>query len=186
MRRGIMPGALAATLALGGCGSSGNTVTQAPPESPLTLTVVSPDVTEGGALQPRFTCDGAGARPALLWSRPPARAHEVAVLVTDPDAPGGTFVHWSVFGIDPTVRSLPAGRLPRGAAVGRNGFGDAGWGAPCPPKGGGRHRYVFTVYWLRAPSGLARGADGEAVVRALARHAGGRGALTATYERGGD
>ena len=181
-----MAGAVGATLALAGCGSSGDTVTRAPPEAPLTLTVVSPDVTEGGALPQRFTCDGAGARPALLWSRPPARAREVAVLVTDPDAPGGTFVHWSVFGLDPATRSLPPGRLRRGALEGRNSFGDVGWGAPCPPKGGGRHRYVFTVYWLRSSSGLRRGADGDAVVRALEQRAGGQGALTATYERGGD
>jgi Raf kinase inhibitor-like YbhB/YbcL family protein len=184
MARGIMPGALAATLALGACGSSGDTVTEPPPEPPMTLTVVSPDVTEGGVLQARFTCDGAGARPTLRWSRPPAAAREVALLVTDPDAPGGSFVHWSVFGLDPAVRSLGPGRLPRGAGQGRNGFGDDAWGAPCPPEGSGRHRYAFSVYWLRGASGLRRGADGDAVVRAVAKRAGGRGTLTATYERG--
>jgi Raf kinase inhibitor-like YbhB/YbcL family protein len=187
MERGIMAGALGAALVVGGCGgSAGEKLTPAPPELPFTMTVVSPDVTEGGTLPRRFTCDGAGARPTVLWSRPPARARQVALLVTDPDVPGGAFVHWSVFGLSPRVRELRPGAVPAGARQGRNSFGDVGWGAPCPPKGGGRHRYVFTVYWLRSPINLRQGADGAAVTRAINARAAGRGALTTTYERGAD
>jgi len=180
-----MPGALAATLALAGCGAGGGGVTETRPEPPTTLTLVSPDLTDGGQLPARFTCDGAGARPALRWSRPPKGARELALVVADPDAPGATFVHWTVFGLAPRVRRLGPAALPRGAAQGRNGFGAAGWGAPCPPQGGGRHRYVFSIYWLRRPSGLPAGADSATVLRVLAGRAGGQGTLTATYERGG-
>ncbi|HSD76964.1 MAG TPA: YbhB/YbcL family Raf kinase inhibitor-like protein [Solirubrobacteraceae bacterium] len=179
-----MAGALAASLALAGCGSSGETVKEAVPEPPATLRLAAPGAGDGAVLDARFTCDGAGARPALRWSRPPPAARELAVLVTDPDAPGGTFVHWSVFGLAPSVRALGPAGLPPGAAQGRNGFGDDGWGAPCPPRGGGRHRYVFSVYWLRERSGLPAGASGPDVVRALDERAGGRGTLTLTYERG--
>jgi phosphatidylethanolamine-binding protein (PEBP) family uncharacterized protein len=92
-------------------------------------------------------------------------------------------VHWTVFGLAPGTRGLPAGgRLPAGAASGANSAGGTGWTPPCPPPGDKPHRYVFTLYALRRPSGLRAGAEASAVRAALAAPLA-RGRLTGTYSR---
>lgn len=101
------------------------------------------------------TCDGRNVSPALRWSAPPAGTRSFALLMDDPDAPGGTFTHWLAWGIPGRARSLPAGRpAPR---EGRNDAGRVGYLGPCPPSG--VHRYVFRLYALRAPLPLRSGAS---------------------------
>jgi Raf kinase inhibitor-like YbhB/YbcL family protein len=85
--------------------------------------------------------------------------------VTDPDA--GGFVHWVVYGLPGSTIGLREGRLPQGARAGTNGFGDTGYGGPCPPPGDGAHRYVFTLYALDEPVGSGAGSH---AVRAARRH----------------
>ena len=121
----------------------------------------SPAFSPGEPLPTRFTCEGAGGSPPLRWTVPPRGTRSLSLTLTDPDAPGGTFVHWRVAGLAPSLRGLPAGsRLGS-----RNGFGRTGYGGPCPPRGRA-HRYVFTL--------RALGAGGR--VLATAR-------LVATYAR---
>jgi hypothetical protein len=93
-----------------------------------------------------------------MWSGLPHGTREVAVLVDDPDAPHGTFVHWVVWGIDPTAGKLVT-PLPAGIREGRNDFGHRGWGGPCPPKGDKPHHYRFTVLALSAHLPLQSGAS---------------------------
>ena len=109
----------------------------------------------------RYTCAGSGDRLPLRWSGVPSRARELVLVVTDPDAPGGRFVHWTAFGIPPTARSVPAG-----AASGRNSTGKMGWAPPCPPPGA-PHRYVFDLYALARTSGLEAGASANDVIAAV-------------------
>jgi Raf kinase inhibitor-like YbhB/YbcL family protein len=131
-----------------------------------------------------FTCDGAGARPRLSWAGVPAQAVEVAVLVGDPDAPGGTFVHWTVWNLPHTSRgSVSSGALPPGAVEGANSAGGTGWTPPCPPKGAKPHHYVFGVYALRKRIDLTAGADPARVVPAVRAVAIASGSLTASYGR---
>ena len=94
---------------------------------PSPLTVLSPDLA-AGAFPTEFTCDGANRRPRLQWSTPPSGTPELAVEMLDPDAPGGTFTHWLVYGIPPGISSMAA--APTGAAQGVNGFGWRGYGGP--------------------------------------------------------
>lgn len=122
-----------------------------------------------GVIPAAFTCRGAGQAPPLAWSgagSPPA----LALVVDDPDAPGGTFVHWIVLDLPGGTTGLPAGgALPAGTAQGLNSAGRPGWTPPCPPSG--THHYQFTVYALRAPTGLADGAaaaDAQAAITRLA------------------
>ena len=101
----------------------------------------------------------------------------------DPDAPSGTFVHWTVYGIAPSVRRFDAGKVPNGAEQGENSFGDDGYGGPCPPEGDDPHHYVFTLYALKDASALPAGAKPDDV-RAKLAGAVARGTFTGTYARG--
>jgi hypothetical protein len=109
---------------------------------------------------------------------------EVAILVGDPDAPGGTFVHWNVWGLPTTARGeVTAGPLPAGAIEGANSARRTGWTPPCPPKGAAPHHYVFGVYALRKRVDLTAGADPARVVPAVRAAAIASGSLTASYGR---
>ncbi len=130
-------------------------------QPPARFAVSSPAFAPGGRIPVRFTCDGANATVPLRWTAPPRGTRSFALLVEDPDAPSGTFVHRLAWAISPAARSLP-GRAPR---EGTNDAGRLGWTGPCPPSG--VHRYVFTLYALRAPLALAAGADRAAFGRAL-------------------
>jgi Raf kinase inhibitor-like YbhB/YbcL family protein len=179
-------GAACLALALTGCGSSGGpsqeTGTAEIGTSPLA--VLSPDFKNGGVIPRQFTCDGAGTRPSLSWNGVPAKAAEVAVLVGDPDAPGGTFVHWTVWGLPPTRQgSVTAAGLPAGAVEGANSGGRTGWTPPCPPRGSKPHHYVFGVYALRKRIAFGEGADPARVVPAVRAVAIASGSLTASYGR---
>jgi hypothetical protein len=116
----------------------------------------------------RFTCDsvggvsGGGLSPALSWSGVPAGATNLAVVVTDLSADG--FVHWVVTGIDPGVTGLGEGEAPAGGIQGTNGFGEVGWGGPCPPPGTGDHEYLVQLHALDRDLGLAPGFDGEEAI----------------------
>jgi Raf kinase inhibitor-like YbhB/YbcL family protein len=113
------------------------------------MRVTSPAFAEGGTIPERYTCHGAGTAPDVAWSGVPDGAASVALVVSDPDAPGGTFVHWVVTGLPPADGALTGGKVPAGGREADNSAGDAGWTAPCPPSG--THHYLFTVYALRQP-----------------------------------
>jgi len=147
-------------------------------ESPLT--VASPDLT-GGTFPREFTCDGANRRPRLEWSTPPPDTQELAIELLDPDAPGGTFTHWLVYGIPSGVSSLAT--VPADAAEGVNDFGRRGYGGPCPPRGAAHH-YHFVVLALDTRLGLAAGATRPVLESRIRGHVLGKGELVATYQRG--
>jgi Raf kinase inhibitor-like YbhB/YbcL family protein len=185
MRR---PGALGACLLLAGCGGGGGSGTTLEPGPSVEGFAFSggSEVADGQSIDPRFTCDGENARPRLAWEGVPERAEELALALEDPDSPGGTFTHWLVFGVDPSVTVLPGGAWTGYGSdaplEGENDFGDRGYGGPCPP-GGEEHRYVFRLLALDAPSGLAAGADRAAFDDAVAPHLLAEARLTATYAR---
>lgn len=130
----------------------------------------------------RFTCDGAGKSPPLSWTGVPRETRSLVLLLEDPDAPGGTFMHWSVYAIPPKVHGFAARTIPAGARQGRNSSGKAGYGPPCPPRGDRPHRYVFSLYAVPHRAAFGGGADITAV-RRLAASATARGMLSATYQR---
>ena len=181
--------ACALTLLLGGCGSSSKqqasskpAATTAPaPPSPIRLS--SPAFAEGGRIPVRFTCDDIDDSPPLRWSGVPAGTAQLALLLEDPGAPGGTFTHWAVFDIPPTTAAIAQGAIPRGARQGTTSFSQSHYGGPCPPHGDAAHRYVFTLYALRAPLSLPQGAPPEDLRAAVTRVTLAVGRLTATYTR---
>jgi Raf kinase inhibitor-like YbhB/YbcL family protein len=106
------------------------------------LTVSSPDLPGGSTVPREFTCDGANRVPRL-WSAPPLGTRERAVEMLGPDAPGGTFTHWLVYGLPAGIARLAA--VPAGAAEGVNDFGRPGYGGPCPPRGPAHHYHLVVL-----------------------------------------
>lgn len=122
------------------------------------LSVTSPAFTSDGTLPAKYTCDGADVSPPLHFADVPAGTVELALTVEDPDAPGGTFVHWVAWGLDPAHSDLAEGAHP--PFEGRNGFGKNGYRGPCPPTGSSHH-YVFTFYALKGYLTLKAGATAQ-------------------------
>lgn len=146
------------------------------------MNVTSSAISEGSGIPVRFTCDGEDVPPALAWSQTPGEAAAIAVVVDDPDAPGGTFTHWTVWGLRPDDTPLE-GELPAGAVEGTNDFREVGYRGPCPPGGDPAHTYRFRVLALRSPLELPRGAGPDEVAAAVEDRLVAEGRLTATYGR---
>jgi Raf kinase inhibitor-like YbhB/YbcL family protein len=174
---------LVAALVIAGCGGGGDTVKGPPPSAPEKIRLTSPVLHAGSPIPKRFTCDGDETSPPLRWSGTPARAKELALLLEDPDAPGGTFVHWVVLRLRPALRVIPEGRVPPSAIEAKQSFGDKGYGGLCPPKGDEPHHYVFTLYALDRQLGLDAGAGPDKVRSAIRGAAFAEGTLRATYAR---
>jgi Raf kinase inhibitor-like YbhB/YbcL family protein len=147
----------------------------------MTMTVSSAAFAEGDAIPRRHTCDGEDVSPPLTFSDVPSGTQELALLVEDPDAPGGTFVHWVAWGIDPSGGALAEAAAPPG--VGRNGFGRPGYGGPCPPPGPA-HRYIFTAFAVSQALDLRSGASADDLRRAIHGLVLAEGSLTGRYARG--
>lgn len=184
--------AVAAMLAasLGGC----SMLAEAPP-TPVPPAVVSPGafILESTAFQPGgvipkpYTCDGQNQSPPLDWSEPPAGTKGFALVLHDPDAPGGDWVHWVLYDLPPGARRLDAGvakgkQLANGVRQGVNSSGDPGYAGPCPPPGPAHH-YVFELTALDAQPALDAGATRDALTRATAGHVLATASLTGTYGR---
>lgn len=141
----------------------------------------------GGTIPRKFTCDGPDVSPPLAWSDPPAGTQSFALIMDDPDAPAGTWVHWVLYDLPAATRELTEGlpkqgELPNGARQGRNDFGKAGYGGPCPPSGPA-HRYFFKLYALGAKIGLKAGATKAELEKAMKGHILGQAELMGRYKR---
>lgn len=144
-----------------------------PPTLLRTIKVTSSAFAEGGSIPARFTCKGAGPSPDLTWTGVPAGATALAVVVSDPDAPRGTFLHWLVTGLPARDGRFPEGSALPGSLEGINSTGRQGWCPPCPPSG--RHRYIFALHALDAPVG---GSSSQRVIDDIAAHTIAWGSLT--------
>ncbi len=141
--------------------------------------------TEGAAVPKIHTCEGADLSPALEWSGEPAKTASFALIVDDPDAPVGTWNHWLLWDIPPTVHALAQGFKPGQTGVsGLSDFGRPGYGGPCPPRGHGPHRYFFKLMAVDVPSlGLKAGARRAELDRALKGHVLAEAHCMGRYER---
>jgi Raf kinase inhibitor-like YbhB/YbcL family protein len=149
---------------------------------PEPISVSSPAFTAGSAIPQRFTCDGDNISPPLRWSGVPPGTVEVALVVDDPDASRGTYVHWVVVGMDSASTELAEGAVPSGARQVGNSAGKAAYTGPCPP-GGAPHHYRFTVYALQQRAEVGADASPEAAIEAIEAAATARGRLVGTFGR---
>lgn len=113
------------------------------------MRITSPDFGHLDTMPDRFTCKGKGHSPTLEISDVPSEARSLALIVDDPDAPRGDFVHWVVFNIAPEVDRIPEDSVPHDSHQGMTSRGRAGYAPPCPPSG--THRYFFRLYALDEP-----------------------------------
>ena len=153
----------------------------------MVLTVSSTVFREGETIPVEYTCDGEDISPPVAWGEPPDGTRSLALIVDDPDAPGGVFTHWIVFNLPAATRQLPSAvtmqpQLDSGARQGKMDFGRMGYGGPCPPPGK-PHRYQFTVYALARTLDLAAGASRAQLLEAMEGNILSRGRLTGIYER---
>jgi Raf kinase inhibitor-like YbhB/YbcL family protein len=162
--------------------SSGDGQPRAERALPEPITVSSPAFTQGAAIPRRFTCEGDNLSPPLGWSGVPTGTAEVALVVDDPDAPRGTYVHWIVVGLDPTSTKLAEATVPPGVRQARNSAGKAAYTGPCPPDGPAHH-YRFTIYALQRPPDVGDAASPQATIQAIETAARARGRLVGTYGR---
>lgn len=152
----------------------------------MPFTVSSSAFPEGGKIPRRYTCDGEDISPPLEWRDPPEGTKALALIMDDPDAPRGTWLHWLLFDLPGAARSIaesvPArAKLENGGTHGKNSWGRSDYGGPCPPAG--THRYFFRLYALREPLGLPAGASVEQVRRAMEGHILSEAELMGTYGR---
>jgi Raf kinase inhibitor-like YbhB/YbcL family protein len=181
VRRALVTVVLVAA-ALAGCGDD-DTVEGPAPAAPDRIRLTSPAFASEAPIPRRFTCAGEGTSPPLRWTGVPADARSLALLLEDPDAPGGTFVHWTLYGMAASTTGVGEGEVPPGAREGKNSFGDEGYGGPCPPEGDEPHRYAFALFALRSDPGLDAGAEPAQVRDAIAERAIAGGRLVGRFER---
>jgi Raf kinase inhibitor-like YbhB/YbcL family protein len=157
------------------------------------LQLTSSAFAPGDAIPVVHTCEGDDTSPPLDWAGVPDGTRTLALVVDDPDAPGGTFVHWLVANLPSTPNQLPedadvreqsAGAQP-GPVEGVNDFGRLGYGGPCPPRGHGPHRYQFRLYALDDVVQLAAGFTRDELARAIGGHVLAEVEIVGTYEREG-
>lgn len=176
-------GVVLGALVLGCTGTGDDVMTQT---EGATMRLMSPAFEHEDAIPQQYTCDGQNASPELQWEDPPEATQSFALIVDDPDAPIGTYVHWVVYNIPADVRSLPENvptdAKPEGALQGRNSGRDAGYTGPCPP--GGSHRYFFKLYALDTMLDLApEETDKQTLLDAMEGHVLAQGTLMGRYER---
>jgi Raf kinase inhibitor-like YbhB/YbcL family protein len=153
----------------------------------MKIEITSAAFAEGEPIPPKHTCDGRDLSPPLHWSKVPPGTRSLALIVDDPDAPAGTWVHWVLYGLSPELSGLPDGvgksqYVLNGARQGLNDFKRLGYGGPCPPPGK-PHRYFFKLYALDAGMALEPGVTKKELLQAMEGHVIGEGRLMGTYQR---
>jgi Raf kinase inhibitor-like YbhB/YbcL family protein len=156
-------------------------------DKPMKFKLNSHPFSDGGNIPKKYTCDGDNVSPELHWTDQPPAAKSFALIVDDPDAPSGTWVHWVLFDLPGDAHDLPeaAGQrapLPSGAQQGINDFKKEGYGGPCPPPGKA-HRYFFKLYALDSKLSLKGSATKADVEKAMQGHILGLGELMGRYGR---
>ncbi len=151
------------------------------PNAPSAIAVTSPAFVNGAPIPARYSCRGANIPPALAWTGTPPAAGALALVLDDPDAVGGLYIHWVVTDIPPTTTASAEGAAPPGGQVGANSGGNRAYLGPCPPKGTGVHHYRFTLYALAKRLGLAPTTPARQAVAAITQAATGQGQLVGTF-----
>jgi Raf kinase inhibitor-like YbhB/YbcL family protein len=177
------------SLAVMGCATHPQPTTQSPIANTLDKTEIKLTSTafkEGGPIPRAYTCDGVNVSPPLEWSGVPKTAKTLAIVCDDPDAPGGTWVHWVLYNLPAEniglVENLPATeKLASGGFQGTNDSRKIGYDGPCPPSG--THHYDFKIYALDSDLPLKAGATKAELLKAMEGHIVLQGQLMGTYKR---
>lgn len=147
-------------------------------EGGVGMKISSPEFEHNGFIPKKFTCQGEDISPALIIEDIPKEAKSLALIVDDPDAPMGMWVHWVVFDI-PLINRIEENTIP--GKQGRNDFGRNSYGGPCPPSG--THRYFFKIYALDKKLNLTEGLTKKELEKAMEGHTLGQAGLIGLYKK---
>lgn len=147
----------------------------------MSLELTSNAFVNGQSIPAKYACTGKNISPTLAWNEPPAGTQSFALIMDDPDAPAGTWVHWALFNIQANTRSLQENLDTGAISVGKNSWGDLGYGGPCPPSG--THRYFFKLYALDSTLSLSPGATKEQLLKAMEGHILAQAELMGTFSK---
>lgn len=155
-------------------------------ETAMSFKLTSPAFANGAAIPTDYSCDGRDISPALVWTDPPAGTKSFAIIMDDPDAPIGTWVHWVIFNVPASTRNLKEGmstdlQLSDGSIQGTTSARSTGYHGPCPPSG--THRYFFKLYALDVMLELSSKADKKDVLAAIEGHVLANTELMGTFSR---
>lgn len=197
MRQIILYSLMLISMALASCAASATTTPQAAAtsalesettatnivsmEATMSLTLTSDAFANGQSIPVKYSCRGKNISPALAWNEPPAGTQSFALIVDDPDAPMGTWVHWVLYNIPASTRSLQESTDPSAMSVGKNSSGNMRYDGPCPPSG--THRYFFKLYALDSTLSLSPGSTKEQVLNAMKGHILAQGELMGTFSK---
>jgi Raf kinase inhibitor-like YbhB/YbcL family protein len=145
------------------------------------LMISSPVFENNGLIPGKYTCEGKNVNPELFIGNIPPAAKSFALIVDDPDAPTGTWVHWVVWNIPPATKEIRENSLPSGASEGLNDFRRHEYRGPCPPSG--THRYFFTLYALDTLLNLPPNATKTDLEKAMAGHVIEHSEIVGLYKR---
>lgn len=129
----------------------------------------------------KYTCEGEDSNPPLEIKNIPEGCKSLALIIDDPDAPGGSWIHWLVWNISPSSPNIEENSKPEGAIEGRNSFNKTSYGGPCPP--GGTHNYWFKVYALDEKMEMGPESDEKDLQKAMEGHVIEKAELAGTYSR---
>ena len=152
----------------------------------MSLKLNSQAFDDGGLIPVKYTCDGEDISPSLSWSELSDGTRSLALIMDDPDAPAGTWVHWILYDLPPSSDGVDENMarsrdVPGGGSQGSNSWNRLGYGGPCPPSG--THRYIIRLYALDSVLALGPGAEKAKLVQAMEGHVLDRGQLLGLYSR---
>ena len=154
----------------------------------MEIKIKSTAFNEGSSIPSKFSCENENVSPQLHWNEVSKNIKSYAIILDDPDAPGGNFVHWVIFNIPGTMNELhenvtPSRNIPDEVMIGTNSFGRIGYGGPCPPPGKA-HRYYFRIFALDTIlHHVESGATKQLLIKAMEGHIIAKGELMGTYKR---
>lgn len=145
------------------------------------MNITSTAFSNEGTVPKKYTCDGEDVNPPLEFSDIPAGTKSLALIVDDPDAPAGTWVHWTLWNIKPETKEILENTVPESSTEGTTSFGKPGYGGPCPPSG--VHRYYFKLYALDTVLNLGADAKVSELEKAASGHILGQATIMGKYSR---
>ena len=145
------------------------------------MLIASAAFERNSSIPKKYTCDGENVNPPLTFSGVPENAKSLALIMDDPDAPRGTWVHWTMWNIDPSTINITVGYVPAGAVEGATSSGKSGYGGPCPPSG--THHYYFKLYALDTTLNLNKSLEKQGLESAMEGHVLGQAELVGLYSR---
>lgn len=163
------------TIVLAACSSNQNLDQNSPH-----LNLTSSDFKDGKRIPTKYTCEGLDMSPPLEISNVPVNTKSLTIIMEDPDADGGSWIHWIVFNVPSNTKNITAGQQPEGNA-GINSFNTLVYGGPCPPTK--EHRYFFKLYALDKTLNLEEGASKEQVISEMKGHILAQTTLTGRYKK---